>query len=363
MGLISYKCPNCGGDLRFDPPSQKYKCQYCLSLFTQEDLDRLTGETADGEMKDENQGGAPEAEGDGQGAQAEEEAAALYTCPSCGAQIVTDETTTATFCYYCHNPVVLSGKMTGSYRPDRIIPFALEKKRALQIFNEWIAKKKYVPKEFYSESQIEKMTGVYFPYWLYGCKVEGRLEAEATRLNVWTTGNIRYTKTERFDVSRDGQMEIENVTRNALSKANRQLVEGVLPFEMEKLKPFNMGYLSGFMAENRDMGQEKFALQVQKEIQDFAAGQLRSQVSGYNSVNVRREEAEIINPEWTYALLPVWTLTYNDSRTGKIYYFACNGQTGKICGELPVDRGRLLQLFALVFTPVFLVLLLAGYFL
>ena len=85
MAAITYKCPNCDGGLMFDPSSQKYHCEFCLSDFTQEELDAL--------KPDDSQ-------------------AVLYTCPSCGAQIVTDETTAATFCYYCHNPVVLSGRLT-----------------------------------------------------------------------------------------------------------------------------------------------------------------------------------------------------------------------------------------------------------
>lgn len=44
--------------------------------------------------------------------------AVTYTCPSCGAQIVTDATTAATFCYYCHNPVVLGGRLEGKFLPD-----------------------------------------------------------------------------------------------------------------------------------------------------------------------------------------------------------------------------------------------------
>lgn len=324
--------------MRFDPQSQKYKCEYCLSLFTQDELDQLLA-------KEDNQD------------------AVLYTCPSCGAQIVTDKTTAATFCYYCHNPVVLAGKMQGKYRPDRIIPFAVDKKQALQIFDQWIAKKKYIPADFYSKDQIEKLSGVYFPYWLYDCRVEGKLDAEATRLKVWSAGNIRYTRTEKYDVSRDGYMDVENVARGALSKANRQLAEGVFPFTMDKLQPFQMGYLSGFMAENRDMDKEQFVSQVETEVQAFADTTLRSQISGYDAVNIRHKEMKISDAKWKYTLLPVWTLTYKDRRTDRVYYFACNGQTGKVCGELPVDSGRLARLFAAIFTPVFLILLLVGYFL
>lgn len=151
MAAITYKCPNCDGGLIFDPSSQKYHCEFCLSDFTQEELD------------------VPEPE---------DSQAVLYTCPSCGAQIVTDETTAATFCYYCHNPVVLSGKLTGRFAPDYVIPFQIDRDKAKEIFAGWIAKKKYVPDAFYSGRQIETMTGVYFPYWLYGCRVDGMLDAQ-----------------------------------------------------------------------------------------------------------------------------------------------------------------------------------------
>lgn len=342
MAVITYKCPNCGGDLKFDPATQNYHCEYCVSDFDQSRIEEIKP-VSQQEQKESETG------------------AILYNCPSCGAEIVTDETTTATFCYYCHNPVVLAGKMEGEFHPDFVLPFAVDKEKALEIFKQWIAKKKFVPSGFYSQDQIEKMTGVYFPYWLYNCQVEGKLDAQATKLKIWTTGTTQFTKTEQFDILREGQMQVEHVTRNALKKANRQLVEGVLPFEMEKLKPFSMGYLSGFQAENRDMQKEDFAPEVEAEVREYAENNLRSQVSGYDSVSVKEQTAKILSPQWRYALMPVWTLTYQDK--GKIYYFACNGQTGKICGELPVDNGKLARLFAVISIPLFVLLMIAGYFL
>lgn len=341
MSVITYKCPNCGGDLRFEPESQRYRCEYCRSDFSQEELEEMTPEG--------------QAEESGQ--------AVLYTCPSCGAEIVTDETTAATFCYYCHNPVVLSGKLQGAYHPDQVIPFAVDRKKALEIFNQWIGRKKYIPRAFYSPDQIEKMSGVYFPYWLYNCQVDGRLDAETTKLKTWVSGNVQFVQTERYHVSRNGQMPVNHVTRNALKKANRQLVEGVLPFGMEGLQPFSMGYLSGFQAENRDMERQEFAGEVEEEIREFARGSLKSGIGAYDSVKIQAQDIQIRNPEWKYALMPVWTLTYKDTKKDKVYYFACNGQTGKVCGELPVDNGRLLMLFASIFIPLFVILLIVGYFL
>ena len=41
MEIQSYKCPNCGGGLVFDPKTQKFKCEYCLSAFTEETLKEM----------------------------------------------------------------------------------------------------------------------------------------------------------------------------------------------------------------------------------------------------------------------------------------------------------------------------------
>lgn len=341
MAVVTYKCPNCGGDLQFDPAGQDYKCEYCLSRFVQDELEKMGSEEGD----------AAAPEGD----------ALVYTCPSCGAEIVTDETTAATFCYYCHNPVVLSGKMKGSYHPDYVIPFAVDKQKATEIFTQWISKKKYVPGDFFAPSQIEKITGVYFPYWLYECEVDAELDGEATKLRTWVAGNISYTETSRFQVTRQGTMQVKHVTRNALKKVNRKLVEGVQPFDMKALKEFHMGYLSGFLAENRDMEKQEFSDEITEEVKQYAKSSVRSEVGIYDSFQPTNEKVDIGKERWEYALFPVWTLTYKSPRDGRIYYFACNGQTGKICGELPVDNRRLAVLFASVFVPLLIVLLIVGY--
>lgn len=391
MVTISYKCPNCGGDLRFHPASQNYKCEFCDSRFSQEELEAMkpqggdspedegaggpagagasaeggasagAGASATGGAADGSSGSDGAGTGGGKDDSSGEIYADCYICPSCGAEIVTEPTTTATFCYYCHNPVVLSQRLKGSYHPDRIIPFAIDRKKALEIFDQWIRTKKYVPRDFYTKDQIEKMIGVYFPYWLYDCQVKASVDARADKVSSWAAGNVRFTRTDQYDVSREGRMEVHDVPRTALSKANRRLVEGVFPFDMTKQKEFHMGYLSGFFAENRDIESKSLALEVEQEVESYAKQSLASQISGYSSVQIQASRASLERPAWKYTLLPVWTLTYKDKKNGKIYYFACNGESGKICGELPVDSGRLGRLFATIFVPVAAVLLAIGY--
>ena len=126
MEVITYKCPNCGGDLTFDPASGKYKCEYCLSSFTQEEAEKANPKAAEALNGEDDAAGAQEAS-DAQKESSTEETkgeteqgeAVVYTCPNCGAEIVTDATTAATYCFYCHNPVVLSGRLSGRSKSAR----------------------------------------------------------------------------------------------------------------------------------------------------------------------------------------------------------------------------------------------------
>lgn len=198
MATITYKCPNCGGGMIFDPASQKFKCEFCLSEYTQAQLDSLQKSGASDQVFEEASP-AEDAwtaestenyseENKEQSASAGKKTVVVYTCPSCGAEVVTDETTAATFCYYCHNPVVLEGRVSGEFLPDKIIPFQYDKKEATDRFLKYVRSKWFIPKAFFNEEQIEKLSGVYYPFWIYDCEVEGGIEGHAKNIRVWRGG-------------------------------------------------------------------------------------------------------------------------------------------------------------------------------
>ncbi len=290
------------------------------------------------------------------------EEAVCYTCPSCGAQIVTDATTAATFCYYCHNPVVLEGRLEGDFLPGQIIPFSITRAQAEQGFFEYVGKKKFVPRAFFHRKQIETMTGVYFPYWLYDVELEGQVQGEAHNIRVWRMGDIEYTETKHYAVERGGGVSLCNLTENALQKANRKLAIGVMPYEFHEAKNFSIAYLSGFLAERRDIEREAVQDKMQGEMRESAEKLLRETISGYDFVSVRNTHFVPKNERWAYVLLPVWTLTYK-GRDGKIYYYSMNGQTGKVCGELPVDHKKLALASLGVALGVLVIGLIGGFFL
>ncbi len=361
MSTFTYKCPNCNGPLNFDPQKQKFACEYCLSEFTLEELQaRVDDDTVQQETKAEDEVRAekkakvtPDAQGD------ELDDSVIYSCPNCGAEVVTDETTAASFCYYCHNPVVVVGRLKGKYKPDDVIPFKIEREEAVRRFLEWTSKKKLVPRGFFSKENIEKLTGVYFPFFTVSKDVSARLNATASNVRTWRTGDIMHTETSIYNVKRDGMMKFFNITKNALKGENRMLVESVLPFNIEDRKEFSMAYLSGFMAQRRDMEQDAFKGEIDHDVKGYTEALLRETLQ-YDEINHCDVWGETVNEEWRYLLMPVWVLTYRQD--GKTYYYAMNGQTGKVAGDLPLSMKRLFMRFLIVTLPIFVILSLLGGF-
>ena len=64
MAVVSFKCPNCDGELIFDPSTQNYKCEYCNSLFSQAELDAMKPASAGEQAQDFNVGTEEQAEED-----------------------------------------------------------------------------------------------------------------------------------------------------------------------------------------------------------------------------------------------------------------------------------------------------------
>ncbi|MRI75563.1 TFIIB-type zinc ribbon-containing protein, partial [Enterococcus mundtii] len=108
---FTHKCPNCGGPLLFNPKDQKFHCEYCLNIYTEEEVTRYEQQQHEAHLENPSTTTAEEnltftAEEEASATQqtetTENEAAAgtmeIFNCPSCGAQIVTDATTAATYC-------------------------------------------------------------------------------------------------------------------------------------------------------------------------------------------------------------------------------------------------------------------------
>lgn len=353
MATVNYKCPNCGGPLKFNPDKQMFSCEYCMSDFEEQKIQQIYAE------REAKQSQAEKAEEKAtQTETKEDDEAVVYTCPSCGAEVVTTASTAATHCFYCQNPVVLGGRLSGEFKPDRVVPFALTREKAIETFLGMCGKKWFLPKGFASKKQIEKITGVYFPYWYIDSQRFARADATGEKIRTWRSGNKRYTETSVFQLLRAGDLVIKNVFERALKSESREMLQSVHPFDLSQARDFSMSYLSGFQAEKRDLDKKDVEQAVEQRMQEYSKQLLKNTMNGYTAIQIQSYSDKKDLESWNYTLLPVWVVTYKYN--GKILPFAINGQTGKTYGSLPVSKGKLAILFAIVTVALFALGLLGG---
>lgn len=318
MQTITYKCKNCSSNLKYDPASGNFDCEYCGSAFELHELDYILKNEREEEFQAQ---------------------ARLYNCPSCGAEIFTEQTTSATFCVYCHNPVVLSDRLSGDYLPDNVVPFKIPREQVEERLLAWCKKKRFIMSDFFSTAQMGKLTGVYFPFWVADGDADVSVRKTGTKVRVWRVGDIEYTETSTYKIVREGNVIFNDYIINALPQEHTYILEGVQPYSQKNAEPFTMAYLSGFMAEKRSLERTGAEPALEKAVRDFSAKLVDSTIFGYTSLRTESGAVTPKNSEWSYVLMPAWVLTY--SYKGKEYYFALNGDSGKVAGSVPLSVKKL----------------------
>ena len=330
--LLEYKCPCCSGAISFDSKSQKLKCPYCGTEFEAETLsaydEQLKDECPD-DMRWDTDAGSEWQEG-------ETERLCSYSCQSCGGEIVCEETTAATSCPFCDNPVIMKGKLSGELRPDLVIPFKLDKKAAKEALKAHYKGKRLMPRVFADENHIEEIKGVYVPFWLFDADANANMRYRATRVRTWSDPNYIYTETCFYSIRRDGTLAFERVPVDGSTKMADDLMESIEPYDYRDAVDFQTAYLAGYLADKYDVSSDESIDRANERIKKSTTDAIAKTVVGYTSVIPEQTSITLANGKAKYALLPVWIL--NTKWNGKNYTFAMNGQTGKLVGDLPLDK-------------------------
>ena len=331
--VAEYKCPCCNAGLVFSGEEQQLTCPYCDNTF---EIDAVIA-------FNESEDSAPETfaweEAETQTwSEEEQQTMRAFLCPSCGGEILTDDHTAATFCPYCANPTILPGRVSGGWKPDGVIPFTTTKEDAKAAFLNLCKGKPLLPRFFTEEQQLEKIIGLYVPFWLYDCS--GNLDGtyRATRVHRWSDAHYNYTRTEHFLLKRKCDADFTGIPIDGSSKMDDTFMESIEPYDYGKIEDFNMAYLSGFLADKYDVesksGEDRIRTRVTNSLEDIVT----SSCVGYATVIPTQKRVNIRQGKVRYVLMPVWLL--NTRYRDKLYTFAMNGQTGKITGTLPICPKR-----------------------
>lgn len=335
MSVTNHKCPNCEAGLPFNPEKGLWVCEYCNSKFTEEELITYINNS------EEKKKGKVKKHKNNIDMEYTTVEMDMYKCPSCGAEILTDENTTATFCVYCKNPTIIKERFKGAFNPKYIIPFKKTKQEATEAFSRFSKGKIFSPDNFTDYRNIQEISSIYIPFWLYSCQVDGKIKVDARKVRSWCSGNYRYTETSYYEANRFGELSFDKVPVDGSTEFDNIIMDSIEPYDYTELKEFNMSYLSGFLSEHYDTSSEDSFERAQNRIKETTTNLLNNDIHGYTSKTVLSSDININNLETDYVLLPVWLLNtkYND----KIYTFALNGQTGKMVGNIPICKKKLIK--------------------
>lgn len=331
--LQEYKCPACGGALEFNSGIQKMKCPYCDTEFEMsvlEELDDVLNNEGKDDLNWDTNAGS-------EWTYDEESKLRSYVCKSCGGEIVGDENMAATSCPFCGNPVVMTGQFSGTLKPDYIIPFKLDKNAAKEALNKHYSGKKLLPKVFKEQNHIDEVKGVYVPFWLFDADADANVRYKATRVRTWSDSSYDYTETSFYAVRRGGSISFEHVPVDGSTKMADDLMESIEPFDFSQAVDFQTAYLAGYLADKYDVDAEQSVDRANERVKRSTKNAFASTVEGYTTVTAESSSIRLQNGTAKYVLYPVWLL--NTTWNGKKYTFAMNGQTGKLVGDLPLDKG------------------------
>lgn len=328
--LQEYKCPCCGGAVAFDAGLQKIKCPYCDTEFDMEAMSACDSELEQIPQESLNwESGSTDT-------WQEEDGMRSFVCKSCGGEIISDASTAATACPFCGNPVVMMDQFSGALKPDCVIPFKLDKEAAVAALKRHYGGKRLLPKVFKDENHLQEIQGLYVPVWLFDAGAEADVRYRATRVRSWSDSRYDYTQTSYYALSRGGQIGFTGIPVDGSSKMDDALMESIEPFDLSQAVDFRTAYLAGYLADKYDVDAEQSIQRANERVKKTTEEAFVSTAEHYTSVVPEFSSIRLHNGKNRYALYPVWVL--NTKWNDKFYTFAMNGQTGKLVGDLPMDK-------------------------
>jgi len=344
-----FKCESCGAEQKYDAATKKLRCDFCGAV---RDVPKGQGAIVEHDLF-----AGIEALPHGLGV----DDTKVARCKECGAQVHFNGAKTATSCAFCGSASILVQEENRKLlRPESLVPFAIEKKRANEEFARWIKKLWFRPSDLKRLATVQELGGIYVPFWTYDAEVASSWTADAGYYyyvteeyevvengeTVVKTREIRHTRWE----SAWGQRadDFDDVLVCASVGLPAGLAASLQTFDTRSLVPYTPGYLAGWSA-------EEYAVDLQAGFELAKIGMDAEQVrrcgqdvpgDTQRGLDVRSQYSALT---FKHVLLPIWIAAYR--YRGEIYRFLVNGQTGEVQGKAPYSWIKI-TLFALAVAAV-----------
>lgn len=339
-----FLCPSCGGNMLFNPEKQKLVCMYCSNEsdinFEKDNINEYdfyhAEQTSNKDWGNEKR---------------------IIRCDSCGAETVLDENSTAQFCAFCGSSHIIKTEDKMGIVPESLIPFKISNDKAKELFSNWIKKLFFAPKALKSRHSMERMNGVYIPFWTYDCDTFSSYTAQRgdyyyVTETEWVEQNgerkqvtKQVRKTRWTSVHGNYSKFFDDILVNASNKIDKHIIRKLEPFNLNELTLYKPEFLSGFLAERYSVDLKAGWNSAEETIKSDLNFEIKHQIGGdeVRSLNV---STSYQNRKFKHILLPIWISAYGYK--DKIYRFMINGQTGEVDGESPVSILKVVMLILII---------------
>lgn len=336
-----YECPSCSAGLTFDPKTQKLECKYCNTKYDISDIEKLHLKEAKNEQNTTYNPNEDMKKYD----------ALVYKCTQCGAELITTDETIATFCSYCGASSILERKAIKKDKPDYVIPFMKTKQECEEAYRKKLKRAFFAPKNMSEEQQIEKIRGIYMPYWIYSFDKEGANYSNGSKCKGRSGDYLIYND---YRLTTNINAKYSGITHDASANFSDSLSEAIAPFSIKDKKEFSPTYLTGFYADSEDVEKDTYVGQSRKIVEEEASKQLKKDKT-YRKYNADTDVSmDHVNAE--LGLFPVYFLATKNKTGDRISYAVVNGQTGKVAAEIPIDFKKYIITSILLAIPIFILL-------
>jgi hypothetical protein len=356
--LEKYPCAACGAQAQWNPPRQLLVCPFCgtsapfkvdASTGAIEEIDLVK---ALREIPDQDRGW-----------QADKR---TVQCQSCKAVSVFDPERVGQNCDFCGSPKLVDyQEIKAPIRPRSLLPFTVADTKVREQIRSWYASKWLAPNALKKRALVDRVHGVYIPYWTFDAHVVCPWQAEA--------GHYYY---ETETVRRNGRLQTRQVRKTRWVPASgevrhffddepvpgtqgvsHRLLKQVEPFPTHELKPYDTAFLSGFVVEHYQIVLVDAAQRSQQAMTEKVRAMCAAEIPGDTYRNLRIQPT-FSGQTFKHVLVPVWLLTYNFG--AKAYQVVVNGVTGRMAGDYPKSFWKILFLVVLALIALFVFLYVFG---
>ena len=352
------KCPKCGAtDISLNTKTGLLRCNFCRHEFNPEKIEGM--ETDISKLEGEIIGSGT------QDIVADTQDVLTFKCSSCGAEVVIDTSeSTQARCHWCRNTLSVNQQIPNGAIPDVVLPFKVTKAEAKEQIENFVGKRKlFAHPKFKEEFTTENIMGVYFPYMVVDvnshASFSGRGEHE-TRRYYRRSGNNRrtYYDADLYEVEREFDLTIDGLTvesssdkLNYNSEKTNNVINAIMPFDIENCVKYNANYLKGYTSERRDTNIDQLRPMVDEQSKDIARFAANGTLKEYDrGVSWSQEQLKVKGKQWKTAYLPVWLYSYlqENGENKKLHYVAVNARTKETMGSVPIHYPKLLGISCLV---------------